>query len=66
MTPVDRHSPLFTKELAAALRRSRSYVQCMKARGFKMPGGKATLAEADSWIARNPPPCSEREFKTAA
>ena len=47
---------LTTKELAAALRKSRSYVQAMKRRGFQMPGGVATVAEARRWLVRNPKP----------
>ena len=37
---------LTIKELAAALKRSRFYVHAMKRRGFQMPGGVATVAEA--------------------
>lgn len=47
---------LTTKELAAALKRSRGYVQAMKARGFPMPGGTATVEEARAWLARHPQP----------
>jgi hypothetical protein len=47
---------LTTKELAFALKRSRSYVQAMKARGFPMPGGTATVAEARAWLASHPQP----------
>jgi len=53
--------PLLTlKELALSLRRSRGYISAMKSRGFIMPGGTATLAEARSWLARNPPPKSRK------
>ena len=38
---------LTIKELAAALKRSRFYVHAMKRRGFQMPGGVATVAEAE-------------------
>lgn len=65
MTP--EHSQLLKiKELAAALRRPRSYVHAMKRRGFVMPGGTATLSEARAWLARNPAPRSEVEFRPAA
>lgn len=54
------------KELAAALGRERTYVSAMKRRGFVMPGGQATLAEARAWLARNPPPRSKFYFDAAA
>ena len=41
------------KELAALLRKSRSYIFAMKSRGFIMPGGTATLTEARVWLSRN-------------
>ena len=45
--------PLLTrKELASALKRHVSYVSAMRRRGFKMPGGTATLAEARSFLRR--------------
>lgn len=45
--------PLLTcKELAAALKRHVSYVQAMRRRGFKMPGGTATLSEARAFLRR--------------
>jgi hypothetical protein len=47
---------LAPKELAAALGRHRSFVFAMKKAGFPMPGNRATLAEAQSWLARNPRP----------
>lgn len=47
---------LTIKELAAALKRSRTYVQAMKRRGFQMPGGVATVAEARKWLVRNSHP----------
>lgn len=58
--------PLTIKKLAATLQRNRTYVHAMKRKGFQMPGGKATLEEALSWLARNPPPRSARTFKAAA
>lgn len=62
----DHHQLLTMKELGAALRRPRSYIQAMKSRGFKMPGGQATLNEARAWLARNPPPRSKKTFLPAA
>lgn len=53
-TPTDWDEPLDTKGLAAALKRSRSYVQDMKACGFPMIAGRATLRMALDWLARNP------------
>lgn len=47
---------LTIKELAARLGRNRTYVQAMKRRGFQMPGGVATVAEARRFLARNPQP----------
>ncbi len=47
---------LTSKEIAAALRRNVSYVYAMKRRGFDMPGGRATLDEARSWLRLNPAP----------
>lgn len=57
---------LSIKELASDLGVSRRFVTYMKAAGFQMPGGRATVSEARGWLARNPPPCSKREFKAAA
>ena len=45
---------LYPKELAAALRRSRTYVFAMKRAGFPMPGGTATLQEARDWLRTHP------------
>ena len=53
---------LTTKELAAALGKSRTYVCAMKRCGFIMPGGTATVAEARAWLVRNPCPRSRRVF----
>lgn len=51
--------PLFTpKELAALLKRDRTYIFAMKRRGFPMPGNRATLGEARKWLAKHPPPRS--------
>lgn len=54
-TPYD-HQLMTRKELALALRRSVRFVDYMKAKGFMMPGGMATVAEARAWLARNPAP----------
>jgi hypothetical protein len=54
------------KELAAALGRARTYVSAMKRRGFLMPGGRATLAEARAWLIRNPPPRARQGYDAAA
>jgi hypothetical protein len=54
---------LTTKELASALGRSRSYICAMKARGFPMPGGTATIEEARAWLSANPPPRGRRGTK---
>lgn len=51
---------LATKELAAALGRSRRYVQAMKRAGFVMTGGRASVREAREWLVRHPPPCSRK------
>ena len=44
------------KELAAELGRGRTYVWAMKCRGFKMPGGRATIADALAWLEKHPVP----------
>ena len=51
---------LSTGELAAALGRSVRYVYAMRASGFLMPGGRATLLEARAWLVRNPSPTGRR------
>jgi hypothetical protein len=51
--------PLLTaKELAAALKRNVKYVYAMKACGFLMPGNRATVGMALTWLVRNPAPRS--------
>jgi hypothetical protein len=65
MTP-NPHELLTGKQLAAALGRERTYISAMKRRGFEMPGGLATVAEAREWLARNPPPRSRQVFRAAA
>lgn len=57
MTPEEL---LTSKELAYALKRSVTYVYAMRAQGFIMPGGRATLREAQSFLARNPAPRVKR------
>jgi hypothetical protein len=47
---------LSIKELAEALGKHRNYVGAMKARGFEMPGGTATVTEAREWLKNNPHP----------
>jgi hypothetical protein len=50
-------SELFdAKGLAARLKRNVTYVYAMKACGFSMPGGRATIEEALAWLAVNPSP----------
>jgi hypothetical protein len=41
---------LTVQELAFCLRVADSYVYAMRRKGFPMPAGKATLAEARAWI----------------
>lgn len=51
---------LYIKELAAELHgvdgkpHSRGFVHAMKRAGFKMPDGRATIAEAEAWLRANP------------
>lgn len=52
------HELLTCKELADALRRNVSFVWAMRRRGFRMPGGAATLDEARQWLQANPRPRS--------
>ncbi len=66
MNPPDHNQLLSIKELADALRRNRRYITAMRARGFAMPGGLATLGEARAWLARNPPPRARLPFRAAA
>jgi len=47
---------LCVKNLASELRRAPSYVFAMKRRGFKMPGGRATISNALKWLEKNPKP----------
>lgn len=50
---TDWDQPRDIKGLAEVLGRSRCYVQDMKACGFIMPGGKATLRMAFDWLAKH-------------
>jgi hypothetical protein len=55
--PAEAWDQLMTpKELAFYLRGTRGahYVYSMKAWGFSMPGGTATLREARAWLKENP------------
>jgi len=45
---------LYQKELAARIRKSRTFVCAMKKAGFEMPGGTATVEEARAWLRANP------------
>jgi hypothetical protein len=55
------HGELLTaKELGEALKKNARYVYAMKACGFQMPGGVATIAEARAWLIRNPSPRGKR------
>lgn len=47
---------LTVKELASALKRAPGYVYAMRSRGFIMPGNRARLDEALSWLLKNPHP----------
>lgn len=47
---------LTPKQLAASLQRNVSYVYAMKAGGFAMPGGRATLPDALRWLTDHPMP----------
>ena len=53
MTEVPHDGLLSVKDLACALRRSRTYVFAMKRCGFFMPGGRATLSQAVEWLMGN-------------
>jgi hypothetical protein len=52
---------LTTKEIAAMLKRAPSYVYAMRAQGFMMPGGRATLHQAIEWLRTNPKPRKNRD-----
>ena len=47
---------LTPKELAAKLKRARSYVAAMRSRGFRFIAGRTTLSIALEWLADNPQP----------
>lgn len=47
---------LTPKELAAKLKRARSYVTAMQRGGFRFVAGRTTLAIALEWLVENPYP----------
>ena len=49
---------LTTKQLARMLKRHPNYVYAMRALGFPMPGGTATVDEAREWLRKHPRPRS--------
>lgn len=51
---------LTTKEIAAMLKRAPSYVYAMRAQGFPMPGGRATIGAALVWLQNHPHPRKNR------
>lgn len=63
MTTQQPEKLLTAKELAAELRRGYRYVLAMRARGFQMPGGTATLSEAREWLRGTPKPCAKSTEK---
>lgn len=48
------------KELAAKVKRSRSFILAATRRGFRFVGGVTTLQAWFRWIERNPAPCSRK------
>ena len=52
------------KELAGLLKRATSYVYAMRAKGFEMPGGRATLQQAVDWLRENPHPRQNKRDRT--
>lgn len=52
---------LTRKQLAAELQRSRMYVWAMQRRGFKMPGGRASLGDALEWLAKHELPMRRKQ-----
>lgn len=50
---------LSMKELANLLGRDIKYVWHMKRKGFSMAGGRATLGEARTFLAKCPKPCKD-------
>jgi hypothetical protein len=56
MNIPEHHRLMSVKELAEAIRKAPSYVYSMKALGFPMPGGVATVFEARAWLSTNPHP----------
>ena len=51
---------LTPKELAAKLKRARSYVAAMQSRGFRFLAGRTTLSIALEWLSDNPQPRSRK------
>jgi len=47
---------LSVKELAVAIKKHPNYIYAARARGFKMPGGLATVTEFRAWLSVNEPP----------
>lgn len=66
MTTKIQERLLTAKELAGELRRGYRFVMAMRARGFPMPGGTATLGEARAWLRRNPRPCRDEPVRRSA
>ena len=54
---------LTTQELAFCLRVSDRYVYGMRAAGFQMPAGTATLSEARTWIIEKNYRCGPSKIK---
>jgi hypothetical protein len=47
---------LLSKELAAALKRSPTYIMAMRRQGFRMINHRTTLSAALLWLSRHPHP----------
>lgn len=56
---------LSAKELAGELRKNVSYVYAMKAAGFPLVAGLATLASALDWLTAHPHPRAEKRRTVA-
>ena len=54
---------LSVKELAGALGRSERYIWYLRACGFQMPGGRASLREAKEFLLTCPHPCRNKSGK---
>lgn len=55
-----QHRMLSVKQLADALGRSERYVWYMRRMGFRMPRGRASLADARDFLSTATAPCSRR------